>query len=90
MMVIEFEDEPMTNFVFLKAVEIESKNPNVQNEYCDSSPSWKISGENGVIFDIQPLIEDDEDKCSKYDEARSNSEAHEEILFLRCLLAMGS
>mgnify|MGYP003483469181 CR=1 FL=1 len=44
-MIFKFENESMTNFIFLKAVDIESKDPYIANEQGYTPPCWKISSE---------------------------------------------
>lgn len=66
-MVVEVKSQPMTDFVFLKEIEVESQHPNVKNKNTDSSPNWKVSSENRVIFDVQIFVLNDEYKDAQHD-----------------------
>lgn len=61
MVVGELKDQTVTYLVGLEAVEIEAQDPNIKNEDSSTSPSWKISCKDRVIFHIEMLVEDDED-----------------------------
>lgn len=73
-MVVELEDKPMTDFVFLETVQIKSQDPNVQNENGYSSPCGKVSGKGCTgVFDTEAFIYDNEDKSGQEDSCGSHS-----------------
>jgi hypothetical protein len=41
-MIVELKNEPMTDLVLLETVNIETQNPDVQDENGDSAPRWEI------------------------------------------------
>lgn len=60
-MIVEFKDVFVIDFKFLKAENIKTIHPNVNDEDPYSSPSRKISRENSITLDIQFLILNNKD-----------------------------
>lgn len=64
MMVVELENEPVADLIFLETVNIKPQNPDIYNENSYSAPSWEISCKWAWWYNTEILINDNEDKCS--------------------------
>jgi len=78
----------MAYFVFLEKVEVESKNPNIQDKDPNAPPSWEVSRKVRVVFHAQTSVNDDEDESPQDYYTGANSEAHEEIVPLRSFFCL--
>lgn len=60
-MVIELENEPVTDLILFEEVDIEPQDPDVQDEDSHSSPSWEVPRENTFVHAVylQPLVLND-------------------------------
>lgn len=63
MMIVEFENEAMTDFIPFKAIQVEAQDPDIEDKYANSSPSWKIARKNSISLYALPSIDNDEDQC---------------------------
>ena len=72
-MIVKFKDVFVINFGFLKAENIKTIHPNVNDEDPYSSPSWKISRKNSIILDTQFLILNNKDQNPDTDDSSSYS-----------------
>ena len=65
-MIVELKNEPMTDLVLLEKVNIETQNPDVQDENGDSAPRWEIPWECCTFaLNAQIFVYDNEDKSGQ-------------------------
>ena len=88
-MIIEMKSQSMTDLVGLEAVKVKTKDPYVEDIYCDSSPGGKISCKNRVVFDAKALILHDEPHDAKDYNTCSYTYSHVEIFTSASLCLLG-
>jgi hypothetical protein len=71
--VVEVESQSMTYLVPFVYIEIKSKDPDVKDEDADTSPAGEVTSEDRIVFDLQTLVQNDEDEGSKHDDGCPNS-----------------
>ena len=84
--IIEVEGQPMTNFVLLEAVEVETQHPDVEDINSHSPICGKIPGKNRVVLNAESHVNNDEYKNAKNDKTGSNTNSHKEKLSLRTFI----
>ncbi len=62
MMIVEFKDQPMSDFVLFIHVHIKTEYPYVKYEDSDTAPSRKIACKSAVFFQRDVFNDDDYDQ----------------------------